>query len=266
MSGEVSGEVSGEAGRRWTLGLALALASACTPDDLDTRGRVADYLLPDPYPRLVIEVDAVEGLTLPDGVSEPLMLAVEELVDKPDGVELVMDQTLAATGRRWSSDALHELADARFDLAVDDDTTKLHVLLLDGSYVDGDGDELLGLQWGHRHVAMFREGLLSACRTGRGGRGLSSNACQSAELGVLAHELGHALGLVDNGVPMVTDHEDPEHRKHTDDPDCVMFWTYERRAVVTRIEETIDSGVPAEEAVGFCAPSLADIEAYKARG
>ncbi len=247
--------------RKSLLGVALLLGCSAGPED--TSDRVADYLLPDPYPRLVIEVDAVAGLELPDGVVDPLVLALEELVDKPQGVEVVMDQVLEATDANWNFDALRA-NEAHFDLEVPSDTVKLHVLLLDGSYHDSDGGELLGVQWGHRHVALFREGMLSACRSGRGGRGLSSWACQSAELGVLAHEFGHALGLVDNGVPMVEDHEDPDHPKHTVDESCVMYWAYERRAIVTRLEQTLDAGVPADEAIGFCDPSRADLEAFKA--
>lgn len=65
-----------------------------------------------------------------------------------------------------------------------------------------------------------------------------------------------------NGVPMVEDHEDLEHPKHTVDEACVMYWAYERRAIVRRLEQTIDVGVPADEAIGFCAPSRADLAAY----
>lgn len=250
---------------RSSCALGLALLVGCGAGPQDTSHRLADYLLPDPYPRLVIEVDAVVGLDLPDGVTEPLVLALEELVDKPGGIEVVMDQTLEATEADWNFDALRA-NEARFDLEVPDDTAKLHVLLLDGSYHASNGDELLGVQWGHRHVALFREGLLSACRSGRGGRGLSSKACQSAELGVLAHEFGHALGLVDNGVPMVEDHEDPDHPKHAADAACVMHWAYERRAIITRLEQAIDAGVPADDAVGFCDPSRADLAAFRADG
>ena len=255
---------------RAALGLlaALAAASACSGDDSpDSRDRVVEYLQADPYPRLVVEVDAVAGLGLVPEVVDPLVLALERLVDKPGGIEVVLDATLPASepDKHWSFAELDALAERHFDLAVPADTVKIHVLVLDGSYHDDDG-ELLGLAWAHRHVALFQVGIVGACASGRGGKGLASNACRSAELGVLAHELGHVLGLVDNGAPMIVDHEDPEHPHHTADPDCLMYWAYERRAVVSKIQDELDAGTPAEEVLGFCPPSLADLAAARDGG
>jgi hypothetical protein len=50
---------------------------------------------------------------------------------------------------------------------------------------------------------------------------------QQIQQAVVVHELGHALGLVHNGLPMVEDHEDDDHPKHTIDENDVMFWAVE---------------------------------------
>lgn len=47
------------------------------------------------------------------------------------------------------------------------------------------------------------------------------------EQSTLVHEMGHALGLVNNGVPMQTEHQDKEHGAHCNVTDCVMFWANE---------------------------------------
>lgn len=47
---------------------------------------------------------------------------------------------------------------------------------------------------------------------------------QRIEQATVVHELGHVIGLVNNGVPMVAPHEDSEHPHHTTDPDDVMYW------------------------------------------
>lgn len=47
------------------------------------------------------------------------------------------------------------------------------------------------------------------------------------EQSTLVHEMGHALGLVNNGVPMHTPHQDVAHGAHTTNPDCVMYYMNE---------------------------------------
>jgi predicted Zn-dependent protease len=43
----------------------------------------------------------------------------------------------------------------------------------------------------------------------------------------LIHEMGHALGLVNNGLPMITPHQDHAHGAHCNDPKCVMYYANE---------------------------------------
>lgn len=41
----------------------------------------------------------------------------------------------------------------------------------------------------------------------------------------VSHELGHALGLVNNGVPMVTNHQDTANGNHCTNSACGMYYT-----------------------------------------
>ena len=50
------------------------------------------------------------------------------------------------------------------------------------------------------------------------------------EQATIIHEMGHALGLVNNGVKMVTAHQDTTHGAHCVNPDCVMYWSNEGKA------------------------------------
>jgi len=241
----------------------VGLLLACTgPRDNPS---VADYLRSAPYPRLVVEVDAVAGLSLSPDITEALIEVIDGLVDKPGGITVIVDDSLPRTheGKTWSFAELTDFGEEHFDLDVDSDTIRVHVLLLDGSYYGSDGGAHIGLSWDGGHVALFQEGLAEACVSGMGGHALASQACRTAELGVLAHEFGHVFGLVNNGAPMIDPHEDPAHPGHTSDPDCLMYWAYERGDVIRKISDAIDAGTPAEEALGFCMPSLADLAAVR---
>lgn len=50
------------------------------------------------------------------------------------------------------------------------------------------------------------------------------------EQSTIIHELGHAIGLVNNGIPMKTPHQDEAHGNHTKNSDCVMYWQNEGSA------------------------------------
>ncbi len=246
------------------VGAVLLASMALTCGEEDTAYRIDDYLLDEPYTRLVIEVDAMEGRVLPEQVETLLVQVTQELVDKPDGVEMIYDTTLASTGhdREWDADAMDEGARRHFDLEVDGHTTKIHLLLLDGHRHKG-GEAILGSAWDHRYIALFMDGIKDACTQGNGGGSLTSQSCMSVQLGVTVHEIGHVLGLVNNGLNMVQPHEDLEHPRHDPNPDCVMYWAYERRAVVNKIDEALEAGESPEEIVGFCPDSLADLEARR---
>jgi predicted Zn-dependent protease len=50
------------------------------------------------------------------------------------------------------------------------------------------------------------------------------------EQATIIHEMGHALGLVNNGVPMVTSHQDLAHGAHCSNSKCVMYWSNEGKS------------------------------------
>lgn len=47
------------------------------------------------------------------------------------------------------------------------------------------------------------------------------------EQATLIHEMGHAIGLVDNGLPMSTPHHDSRNKAHCSNPKCVMYFENE---------------------------------------
>jgi hypothetical protein len=49
----------------------------------------------------------------------------------------------------------------------------------------------------------------------------------------VVHEIGHALGLVNDGVDMVADHHDVQNGKHCTNQDCVMYWLNEGASDMT---------------------------------
>ncbi|MBC7712137.1 MAG: hypothetical protein H7177_02295 [Rhizobacter sp.] len=50
------------------------------------------------------------------------------------------------------------------------------------------------------------------------------------EQSTIVHEMGHAIGFVNNGVPMKTPYQDTAHGNHSTNSNCVMYWQNEGQA------------------------------------
>ncbi len=107
-------------------------------------------------------------------------------------------------------------------------------MFLDGTFGGEDSGAVLGLAWGRSRVAIFKETIELLCQ-GQVGMGLEERLCAGTERSVWVHELGHLLGLVDNGTPMLTPREDPDHPKHDLNQECVMYWAAERQNAIQQL-------------------------------
>lgn len=219
----------------------------------------------DPYPRLVIEVDYVAGREPRAASIAELEEILETVLDKPGGVEVVLDEELDSVGpdHAWTDAERLQLAIATSNLPVDADTIKIHTLSLDGRAEEDDTMDgvLLGLAWGFENIVLFRDTLDGGCDDALVGV-LVEELCAQAELLIWQHEVGHVIGLVDGGLPMVTDHLDPTPGagRHDADHACVMYREYEGLDAIGATLDRLLRGGPAIELDAAC---IADIDAAK---
>lgn len=100
----------------------------------------------------------------------------------------------------------------------------MFLVYLDG-YFNLNGQEqtqVLGVSVGSFTVAIFKP-VIDAIQGGGGIIGGGSPKYM-VEQATVTHEIGHALGLVNNGVDLHSAHQDDSHGKHCDNTDCVMYW------------------------------------------
>lgn len=244
------------------LAASLVAAGACDGGGAGgPSSRVRELVRGDEFSRLVVEVDHVPGVTPRSGVREGIRETFEELLDK-DEVVVEMDGEIDSRGddHGWSFDELRSVAEAHFDRQVPADTIKVQALLLDGhSARDEDsGGKVLGLAWDHTHHALFLESLADSCEGGV--PGVQDDVCAAAEETVWTHEIGHNVGLVDNGLPMVTDHRDEEHGKHDESEDNVMYWAHRTDDVVSFLADRVGGGSPVPD---FGEASRQDVAAVR---
>jgi hypothetical protein len=245
-----------------------------TDSDSDSDGDVpggigpTDLITPVPYPGLRVEIDWVTG-KMPD--AEALDRVRDHLAElvaggwlvKPTGVDVVLDEEVPALGAGVHTFAeLDAALRASAGASADGSIAVVHALYADGSYEGDEGSSrVLGFAYGGNSLVILADNLADGCADLTGL--VSEQTCELAEATVLAHELGHLWGLVDNGLPMVADHKDPAHGDHDADPECLMYWTVERTEVFDALSDAILGG---ESAVKPLDPAcLADMAAANGR-
>jgi hypothetical protein len=81
------------------------------------------------------------------------------------------------------------------------------------------------------------------------------------EQSTMIHELAHAIGLVDNGVPLAAAHRDPDHGAHCDDDRCVMYYLNEGASdAAAFVQQRVLTG----NTILFDDSCLADVDALTA--
>jgi hypothetical protein len=223
--------------------------------------QLARYHRADSDRALRFELDAVDGLGPYPASIEYLTELIGRVLPKPDGISFNLDETLPAFGedRIWTFGELDEFSRLH---AADDVTgpVSIHVLFVDGRYDSGEGSgTVLGLAWGQRYIALFQDAIRAGCSGVLGP--LQTETCEVAERSVWAHEIGHVIGLVDNGVAQRTPHRDTDHGRHDVSDGCLMYWAYDSPEVFDLLLSRLETGQTSD--IDFCEQCWADLNAVQ---
>lgn len=215
-------------------------------------------VLDDHYSDLVVEVDYAAGVRPCTSALEALESNLEKTTDKKQ-ITLVGPNVISKQGGGYSNRDLADIHAATSDNGPGGrnqfgggDTAHLHVIYLDGEVEKSDGGHTAGrTAYQYGAIYIFKETFDGVYKVDRGGR---QEATCDMEQTVLLHELGHALGIVNRGVPMTEDREDPDHPGHSTNPDSVMY---------AKLRVTSTKLVLHDLPSGFDDADRADLKAYR---
>ncbi|MBA2542569.1 MAG: hypothetical protein H0V17_23200, partial [Deltaproteobacteria bacterium] len=182
------------------------------------------------------------------------LFANKKQVTLPRTIPEMQDIGTVADEELTVSDIL-ELAQQHRQQQDGGDTKTYYLIFVSGFFTDGNGPNsgVLGVSIGTTGViAMFKDVIDSTNVIG------VPSVVRFVEQATIIHELGHAFGLVDNGVPMATPHRDPDHGAHCDDDACVMYFANEGAADATAF---VQQRVLTGNSILFDANCLADADA-----
>ena len=164
------------------------------------------------------------------------------------------DMTLLQDSKKtsWSLEEVMSLANSQVAAAATG-TSVFKVFFLNGYAQESKG--IIGFNIsGTQVIAIFKDVIRST--------GSEATAVPKyVEQATLIHEMGHALGLVNNGLPMSSGHhQDTAHGAHCTNPKCVMYYTNEgSSSMISFIQEVISK----QDIVMFDQQCLSDAQNYQ---
>lgn len=190
------------------------------PSNLHNRaaGASANELLSSAqYTTLRIEIQYFPGYEPDAAAVNHLTGMLSGLLNKSE-ITVSTKEIFVADAQNISTDDALEIEKGNRTVFTRGNEMGVYILYTNGNYTDPD---VLGVAYKNTSVVIFGKKI----HDNSGGLGQPSRT--KLEATVLEHEMGHLLGLVNLGSPMLTDHEDGEHGKHCNNSNCLMYYAAE---------------------------------------
>lgn len=186
-------------------------------------GATANELLSgEKFDKLVVEIQYAPGFAPPSGTVEDMRSFLNQHVNKPGGVEVTVNEISVPANNMYSIQEILSVENDKRTAFNSNNSMAVYLFLADGDYEGNDENgKVLGVAYQNTSMALFQKTINDLS----GAVGQPSERLLTST--VLQHEIGHILGLVNVGTPMVTEHQDTNHGKHCDDTNCLMYWSVE---------------------------------------
>jgi hypothetical protein len=199
-------------------------------DNRNVGASAAELLASDNYTSLTVEVQYSPGMQLQEQTFTNLQSFLEQRLNKPGGITLQRKQ-VASIGKPVVSIAdITTFTDQNRTAYTDGNRITVYVYIADANF---DKDNVVGVAYRNTAICLFGKTIQS------NSGGINQASRVKVESGVLLHEIGHLLGLVNNGTGMVTPHEDGDNRAHCTNTNCLMYYTIETTGLMNMLNNAI---------------------------
>ncbi len=184
------------------------------------------------YDSLVVEIQYMPGMRPQDATVNNLTNFLQTYLNKPAGISIRFKAVTSAGKPSLTTSDIATFTDQQRTAYTNDGTIAVYVLFADADFTTSG---VVGIAYRNTAICLFEKTIQEKS----GGVGQVSRV--KVESGVLLHEVGHLLGLVNNGTAMVNTHEDPANKAHCTNSDCLMYFSIETSGLMNIFNNTIPS-------------------------
>jgi hypothetical protein len=187
-----------------------------SPVDKQSVGYSArDLLTTNKYSILNIDIQYAPGMKPQDQSIANLVNFLGTYLNKPGGINITQTQVPSLNGATVSLQDVVNYENTNRVVYSNGNSIAVWILFADADYTTAN---VAGVSFWNTSIVVFEKTIQARS----GGIGQASRV--KVESGTLEHEMGHLLGLVNLGTPMVRPHEDAAHVSHCINSSCLMYY------------------------------------------
>jgi hypothetical protein len=189
-----------------------------------------DFLSDSEYKKLIVQVAYVPGYEPSTAAINHLTAFLQQRLNKPAGIQISYMSVGSLNKTALTLTDIRDIEKANRKSIMSDNTISMYIFFADADYFENEGSsQVLGLAYDVSSMVVFEKTIRGY--TG----GITQPSASTLEASVCEHEVGHILGLVNNGTSMVGMHEGGSSGKHCSNSNCLMYNTTETSDIVSTL-------------------------------
>jgi predicted Zn-dependent protease len=189
-----------------------------------------DFLSDSEYKKLIVQIAYVPGHEPTTVAINHLTAFLKQCLNKPSGIQISYTSVGSLNKASLTLTDIKDIEKANRKSIISDNTISMYIFFADADYFENEGaSQVLGLAYGASSMVVFEKTIRDYAG------GITQPSASTLEASVSEHEVGHILGLVNNGTAMVGVHEGGPSGKHCSNSNCLMYYTTETSDIVSNL-------------------------------
>lgn len=182
------------------------------------------------YSTLKIEVQYAPGMQPQPQTISNLNNFLAERLNKPGGITIITKQVPSLGKATVGISDITAFTDQYRTVYTDGNQITLYMLFADADYSTSG---VIGIAYRNTALCIFEKTVQA------NSGGINQAGRVKVETGVLLHEIGHLLGLTNNGTAMATPHEDAANKAHCNNNNCLMYYSIETTGLMNMFNNSV---------------------------
>jgi len=173
-----------------------------------------EILTSSPYSLLQIEINYMPGYAPTQTSINNLIGFLNTYINKPAGIQVFQHQILPSDKTALSITDIVSIEKRNRDIYTDNNIITVHILITEATYTTS---TILATSYWNTSFCIFGK------TVDNNSGGVDQISKPNLMTILFEHEFGHLLGLVNQGSPMKTDHQDVNNGAHCRNSSCLMY-------------------------------------------